>query len=301
MAIETLRTPDDRFDNLPDWPYAPNYVDDLEGYEGLRAHYVDEGPKDAEHTFLCLHGEPSWSYLYRHMIPHFLATGARVIAPDYLGFGRSDKPTKDEDYTFHFHRNYLMRLIERLDLKNITLVCQDWGGLIGLTLPVDMQDRFARLIVMNTSIATGRSSGKGFDEWRAYVKNTPDFPVGGLMKRSTPHLSDAEVAAYDAPFPDQNYKAGVRQFPQLVMTSEDMEGVETSKRALQFWKETWQGKSFMAVGMLDPVLGPKAMHMLAKAINGCPEPMEIADGGHFVQEWGNIIAPAALKHFGDVT
>ena len=300
MAIETLRTPDDRFENLPDWPYAPNYIDDLPGYEGMRAHYVDEGPKDAERTFLCLHGEPSWSYLYRHMIPHFLETGARVIAPDYFGFGRSDKPTKDEDYTFHFHRNHLMRLIERLDLKNITLVCQDWGGLIGLTLPVDMQDRFDRLIVMNTSIATGRSSGKGFDEWRAYVKNTPDFPVGGLMKRSTPHLSDSEVAAYDAPFPDQSYKAGVRQFPQLVMTSEDMEGVETSKRALQFWKETWQGKSYMAVGMLDPVLGPKAMHMLAKVINGCPEPMEIADGGHFVQEWGNIIAPAALKHFGDI-
>lgn len=300
MAIEALRTPDERFENLPDWDYAPNYIDDLKGYEGLRAHYVDEGPRDADRTFLCLHGEPSWSYLYRFMIPHFTASGARVIAPDFFGFGRSDKPVEDEDYTFHFHRNYLLALIERLDLNNITLVCQDWGGLLGLTLPVDMQDRFSRLIVMNTAIAVGMPAGKGFNEWRDYAKNTPDMPVGGLMKRSTPHLSDAEIAAYDAPFPDHRFKAGVRRFPQLVMTDPSMEGVETSKRAAMFWNESWKGESFMAIGMKDPVLGPPAMRMLAGLINGCPDPMEIADGGHFVQEWGNEIAPAALKHFGDI-
>jgi len=301
MTIEALRTPDDRFDNLPDWDFPPNYIDDLEGYEGLRAHYVDEGPKDSDRTFLCLHGEPSWAYLYRFMIPHFTASGARVIAPDFLGFGRSDKPVNDADYTFHFHRNYLLRLIERLDLQNVTLVCQDWGGLLGLTLPMDMQDRFKRLIVMNTGLAVGLPAGKGFDEWREYAKNTPDMPVGGLMKRSTPHLSEAEVAAYDAPFPDHRYKAGVRRFPQLVMTDPEMEGVDISKRAAVFWNEEWQGKSFMAIGMKDPVLGPPAMKMLAGIIKGCPEPMEIAEGGHFVQEWGNEIAPAALKHFGDIS
>lgn len=300
MPPKALRTPDDRFENLPDWPYEPNYIDDLEGYEGLRAHYVDEGPKDADKTFLCLHGEPSWSYLYRKMIPHFVASGARAIAPDFFGFGRSDKPEKDDDYTFHFHRNYLLRLIERLDLQNITLVCQDWGGLLGLTLPVDMQDRFARLLVMNTGLAVGTPAGKGFNEWRAYAKNTPDLPIGAIMKRSTPPLTEAEVAAYDAPFPDYSYKAGARQFPQLVMTDPDMEGVETSKRAAQFWAEDWKGESFMAIGMQDPVLGPPAMRFLAGLIKGCPEPLEVEDGGHFVQEWGDIIAPAALKHFGDI-
>ncbi len=298
--MDTLRTPDDRFENLPNWPYAPNYIDTLSGYEGMRAHYVDEGPKDAAHTFLCLHGEPSWSYLYRKMIPEFIGAGGRVIAPDFYGFGKSDKPTDDKDYTFHFHRNYLLALIEHLDLKNITLVCQDWGGLLGLTLPVDMPDRFNRLIVMNTTIAVGMPAGDGFNSWRDYVANTPDFPVGGLMKRSTPILTEEETAAYDAPFPSDGYKAGVRTFPQLVMTDPNMEGVGTSKRALKFWNSDWTGKSFMAVGMQDPVLGPNAMKWLQSQIKNCPDPMEIADGGHFVQEWGKDIAQSALRMFGDI-
>lgn len=300
MTIDALRTPDAHFENLPDWPYAPNYIDDLPGYEGLRAHYVDEGPKDAKQTFLCLHGEPSWGYLYRHMIPHFVDSSARVIAPDFFGFGRSDKPAAEADYTFHFHRNHIMRLIERLDLNNITLVCQDWGGLIGLTLPVDMQERFSRLIVMNTTLVVGRPATKGFDQWLAYVQKTPDLPVGSFLKSTTPHLTDAEVAAYDAPYPDSTFKAGARQFPRLVMTDPDMEGVGTSKRAFKFWTNEWKGESYMAIGMKDTILGPPVMRHLASKINGCPEPLEIADGGHFVQEWGDIIAPAALKHFGDI-
>lgn len=294
--MECLRTDDARFDNLPDWPYAPNYIDDLTGYEGMRAHYIDEGPKDAEHVFVCLHGEPTWGYLYRRMIPVFLESGARVIAPDFYGFGRSDKPVNDTDYSFHFHRDYLLRLIERLALSNITLVCQDWGGLLGLTLPVDLPDTFSRLIVMNTAIATGRPAGKGFDAWRAYCASTHDLPVGGLIGRTAPHLSEAEIAAYDSPFPSGDYKAGVRQFPQLVMTDPGMAGIETSKKAIDFWKG-FSGKSFMAIGMADPVLGPPAMYALRKMINGCPEPMEIQEGGHFVQEWGEDIARAALESF----
>jgi haloalkane dehalogenase len=157
MTITALRTPEERFLNLPGFPYAPSYVDDLRGFEGLRAAYVDEGPRGAKHTFLCLHGEPTWGYLYRKMMPVFLQSGARVVAPDFFGFGRSDKPVNDADYTFHFHRDYLVRLIERLDLRNITLVVQDWGGLLGLTLPVDagMRPRIDRLIAMNTGIAVG--------------------------------------------------------------------------------------------------------------------------------------------------
>lgn len=300
MSIEAIRTPDTQFNNLPDWPFSPNYIEGLNGYDQLRGHYVDEGPKNAERVFLCLHGEPSWSYLYRHMIPHFVASGARVIAPDFLGFGRSDKPLNTTDYSFHFHRNYLMQFIEELSLSNITLVCQDWGGLIGLTIPMDMESRFSRLIIMNTALAVGIPASKGFNDWRDYVANSSDLPIGNIMKRATPHLSEAEVAAYDAPFPDANYKAGARIFPSLVMTSPDMGGVKTSKRAAQFWSEKWSGETFMAIGMKDPVMSPPMMHQMKQLIKGCPEPLEIANGGHFVQEWGNEIAPAALKHFGDI-
>lgn len=298
MTLDTVRTPDDRFADLPDWPYQPNYISDLSGYEGLRMHYVDEGPKVGAPVFLCLHGEPSWAFLYRKMIPVFLEAGARVVAPDFFGFGRSDKPVADADYSFHFHRNMLKAFLERMDLSDICLVCQDWGGLLGLTLPMDYPDRFTRLLVMNTAIGTGRPAGEGFNAWRDYVANTPDFPVGGLMKRSTPILTEAEVAAYDAPFPGPEFKAGVRRFPALVQTDPGMEGVDTGLAAAKFWKDDWQGDSFMAIGMQDPVLGPPAMRALHKMIRNCPEPMEVADGGHFVQEWGEDIARQALKSFG---
>lgn len=297
MSIPALRTPENRFAALPDWPYAPHYVEDLPGYEGLRAHYVDEGPKDSSHTFLCLHGEPSWAYLYRRMIPHFLAAGGRVVAPDFFGFGRSDKPIADEAYTAEFHREYLLRLLERLDLSNITLVIQDWGGLIGLTLPLAMPERFARLIIMNTAFATGSSPSPGFLAWRDYAAKTPDLPVGSLIARGTPHLTPAEIAAYDAPFPDAAHKAGVRRFPQLVPLAADLPFALLSRQALAWWRDRWQGPSFMAVGAADPVLGVETMEAVRANIRNCPPPMIITDGGHFVQEWGGEIAAAALTSF----
>lgn len=301
MTINANRTPDDRFGALPNYPFAPNYVDDLTGYEGLRVHYLDEGPADAPRTFLCLHGQPTWSFLYRKMIPVFVESGARVICPDWLGFGRSDKPVEDAVYTFRFHRNMMIELIKKLDLQNVTLVCQDWGGLLGLTIPMDMPERFKRLLVMNTAIATGQSPGEGFDAWRAYNRTQPDMDVAALMKRATPILSDAEAAAYGAPYPDVTYKGGVRRFPDMVMTDPGMEGVETSKRAAAWWKNEWQGESFMAVGEQDPVLGPTQMKDLRASIAQCPEPMMVADAGHFVQEWGAPIARAALKTWGDLS
>lgn len=300
MSIEALRTPDERFEGLPDWPWAPRYVDDLPGYEGLRVHYVDEGSEDAGRVFLCLHGEPTWAYLYRKMIPVFLASGARVICPDWLGFGRSDKPVADAVYGFGFHRAMMLALIDRLDLRRITLVVQDWGGLLGLTLPMDRAGRFERLLVMNTALAVGKPAGAGFDEWRAYVAANPDMDCARLMARACPHLSADEAAAYEAPFPDVTYKAGVRRFPQMVMTAPGMEGVETSRRAVGFWGNDWQGESFMAIGMKDPVLGPGPMAALHARIRGCPAPMEVAEGGHFLQEWGGPVAEAALRHWGDV-
>lgn len=295
--MEGLRTPDERFENLPGYDFAPNYVDDLPGYEGLRVHYLDEGPVDAMQTFLCLPGEPTWAYLYRHMIPVFAGAGARVIVPDWLGFGRSDKPVNDASYTFHFHRDMVLALISRLDLFNITLVVQDWGGILGLTLPIEMPERFDRLIVMNTAMPIGESLGAGFQGWKDYVASKPDMDCAALMKRAVPHLSEAEAAAYEAPFPDATYKAGVRQFPQMVMIEPAMEGIRTMLRARDFWQDEWHGETFMAVGAQDPVLGLPVMSQLQRAIRGCPEPMVLEDAGHFVQEWGADVARAALASF----
>jgi pimeloyl-ACP methyl ester carboxylesterase len=298
--MRVLRTPDSRFTSLPDFPYEARYVDDLDGYAGMRAAYIDEPVTQASAaTFLCLHGQPSWSFLYRKMIPVFLGSGARVVAPDFFGFGRSDKPADEADYSFAFHREFLLRLVERLDLRDITLVVQDWGGLLGLTLPVDpaFRDRLSRLIVMNTTIAVGAAPSDGFVAWRAYCKATPDLPIGRIIKRGTPFLSEAEVAAYDAPFPDSAYKAGARAFPQLVMTDPSMAGVEESRQALRFWSQQWDGPTFMAVGAADPVLGPGPMETLRSQIRGCPPPLVVPDGGHFLQEWGVPVAQAALAHF----
>jgi len=299
MTIEALRTPEERFDNLPGYSFAPNYLEDLEGYEGLRVHYLDEGPSDAEQTFLCLHGQPAWSYLYRKMIPVFTAAGHRSIAPDLLGFGKSDKPTDESVYTFDFHRQMLVTLIERLDLRNITLVCQDWGGLLGLTLPVDMADRFSRLIVMNTAFGTGDVPlGKGFLDWRTFNNANPDMAVGRLFKRSNLGMSEGEWQAYDAPFPDVEHKSGVRRFPNLVPDNPDAGGAALSRRARDWFGTEWSGKTFMAVGMQDPVLGPPVMAYLRKQIKNCPEPLEMETAGHFVQEQGDIVAEKALDYFG---
>ena len=296
--MEILRTSDVRFDNLPDYSFAPNYIDDLPSYAGMRIHYVDAGPRNAEKTFLCLHGEPTWSYLYRKMIPNFAAAGNRAIAPDFIGFGKSDKPIDDDIYTFDFHRSMLIELIERLDLRDIILVCQDWGGLLGLTLPLAMPERFSGLLVMNTTLGTGDLLlSQGFLDWRAWVAKTPDMAIGKLMSRTCPHLLATEIAAYEAPFPDVRYKAGVRRFPQIVPDHTDAQGASLSQQARDWWRDSWQGKTLMAVGMTDPVLGPAVMRELAWNIRNCPEPMQVSNAGHFVPEWGADIAHRALQVF----
>ena len=293
MTIHALRTPDERFVDLPGFSFEPHYLEDLVG--GLRAHYLDEGPRDAAHTFLCLHGQPTWSYLYRKMIPVFTAAGHRVVAPDFFGFGRSDKPTEDSVYTFTFHRDALIQFIERMELRNITLVCQDWGGLLGLTLPMDMPDRITRLFVMNTALATGQvDPGPGFKAWKEYVANNPDFSIATLMKRAAPELSDAECAAYEAPYPDVSYRGGARTFPLIVPVDTSMDGAEISRRAAAWLSSEWRGQTFMAAGKNDPVLGIPAMMMLSKIIRGCPEPLILENAGHFVQEAGAEVAEAGL-------
>ena len=297
--VEAVRTPDACFTDLPDFPWTPRYAENLAGYEGLRMALIDEGPEDAEQVFLCLHGQPAWSFLYRHMIPEFLATGARVVAPDLFGFGRSDKPVDEETYTFAFHRQSLMALIEALDLRNVTLVVQDWGGILGLTIPPDMPDRFNRLLIMDTVLGLGGGTTEGFEAWRDFHGTNPDYDMAALFQTYVPGMSDAVAAAYAAPFPDHRFRAGVRRFPFLVMTKPDMDGVDVSRRAATWWSEKWQGDDFMAIGEKDELIPPwlmKKMH----GILGLKRPaMSLPEAGHFVQEThGAEVARAALRAWG---
>lgn len=285
-----MRTPDARFAGLPGFPFQPHYLE----WRGLRVHYLDEGA--GEKVYLCLHGEPTWSYLYRRMIPPFVASGARVVAPDFIGFGRSDKPEDEATYTFDFHRSFLVDFIQSLDLKGITLVVQDWGGLLGLTLPMEMPERFARLLVMNTALGTGDVPlSEGFLAWRAYVAKNPDLACGKLLSRTCQHLTPEEAAAYDAPFPDARYKAGARRFPQLVPEKENDAGAAISRKAREWLKTGWKGESRMAVGAKDPVLGVPVMKLLRTWIRNCPEPLIVENGGHFLQEWGQEVTPWFLS------
>ncbi|MBL8388604.1 MAG: tRNA adenosine(34) deaminase TadA [Hydrogenophaga sp.] len=298
LREDALRTPEKCFAGLSDYPWTPNYLSDLPSLAGLRLHYLDEGPADASRTWLCLHGNPAWSYLYRKMIPVWQAAGDRVVAPDLIGFGKSDKPKKDGFHRFGWHREVLLELVERLDLCNVVLVVQDWGGLLGLTLPIAAPDRYKGLLVMNTMLATGDAPlSPGFLAWREMCASKPQYDVGRLFARGNPHLSVTECAAYDAPFPDAGHRAALRAFPRLVPEHADDDGAEVSRQARDFWRTQWQGRSLMVVGARDPVLGEPVMRALARDIRGCPPPWILPEAGHFVQEHGETIAHEACRHF----
>jgi tRNA(adenine34) deaminase len=295
---DALRTPESCFDGLPAYPWQAHFISDLPPLAGLRMHFLDEGPRDSPLTWLCLHGNPTWSYLYRHMIPHFLANGQRVVAPDLVGFGKSDKPKKESAHSFSWHREVLLEFVERLDLKNIILVVQDWGGLLGLTLPMAASARYHGLLVMNTTLGCGDEPlSPGFLAWREMCASKPDFDVGRLLARGNPQLSPQECAAYNAPFPDRGYRAALRAFPPMVPDTEDADGAAISRQARDFWRRDWRGRSMMAIGMQDPVLGWPVMQALRQVIRACPEPMRIESAGHFVQEQGDAIAKAAVHYF----
>lgn len=299
LRDDALRTPDARFESLPGYPWMPRYLSDLPSLDGLRLHYLDEGPRDAARTWLCLHGNPAWSYLYRHMLPVFVAAGDRVVAPDLPGFGKSDKPKRDAAHTFTWHRQVLLELVERLDLRHVVLVVQDWGGLLGLTLPMAAPDRYEGLLVMNTMLATGDAAlGEGFLAWREMCARNPEFSVSRLFARGNPQMSAPECAAYDAPFPDRGHRTALRAFPAMVPDRPDADGAEVSRQARAFWREHWQGRSLMAIGAQDPVLGPAVMEQLRQDIRGCPDPIVLPQAGHFVQEHGEEVARAAVGYFG---
>ena len=269
-----LRTSAERFEKLPGYPFAPRYRD----VGGARMHYVEQGWGD---VILCLHGEPTWSYLYRKMIP-MLATMHRVIAPDFIGFGRSDKYENDAEYSFRRHLDQLRSLLDQLRLSNITLVCQDWGGLLGLSLVGEQPERFLRLVILNTALPVGEPMGDGFMEWRAYALRTPDMAVGRLVARAVPGLEPEVIAAYDAPFPDARYKAGVRTFPSLVPLKAEDPGVAEMKRAREILSR-WSKPALVAFSDNDPVLGGGEMFFSA-LIPSSEKPVIIRDAGHFLQE-----------------
>jgi haloalkane dehalogenase len=279
--MKLLRTPEECFRDLPGWSYEPRYVD----VGGVRVHYVDEGPRQTPPVLL-LHGEPSWSFLYRKMIPVLTAAGHRVVAPDLVGFGRSDKPSEREDYSYQRHVDWMAGAITALDLQGATLFCQDWGGLIGLRLVAEHPERFARVVAANTGLPTGEERvSDAFFAWQAFSQSVPALPVGKIVQTGCVRgLSPELVAAYDAPFPDESYKAGARQFPLLVPTRPDDPAGEANRAA---WRslERFERPFLTAFSDSDPVTkgAEKPMHKRIPGAAGQPH-VTIARAGHFLQE-----------------
>jgi haloalkane dehalogenase len=285
--VQTVRTPDERFVDLPGYPFAPHYVeiDDQDGGT-LRVHYLDEGPTDGS-PVLCLHGEPSWSYLYRKMIPPLVDAGLRVIAPDLVGFGKSDKPTEQSDYSYARHVAWMQAaIVDHVDLHDATMFGQDWGGLVGLRLVAENPDRFDRVIVGNTGLPTGDGRpSDAFLAWQRFSQTTPVFDVGFLLNAATiTDLTADEVAAYDAPFPDDSYKAGARIFPSLVPTSPDDPAAEANRAAWRVF-EQWTKPFICCFSDSDPITagGDKPFRAKVPGAQGQPH-VTVANAHHFFQE-----------------
>ena len=298
--MEALRTPEERFADLPDYPFEPNYAEIRDGEGGtLRVHYLDEGPADAAPVIL-VHGEPSWSYLYRHMVPILVNAGHRVVVPDLVGFGRSDKPTRQTDYSYARHVAWLSELVfDHLDLRDATFFGQDWGGLLGLRLVADEPDRFARVVIGNSGLPTGHGpASEAFLRWQRFSQTTPVFPVGDLVGRAcTTELSAAVVAAYDAPFPDDTFKAGARIFPSFVPTNPDDPETAPNQAA---WRvlEAFQKPFLCAFSDSDPVTAGGDAPFLAKVpgARGRQHPT-IVGAGHFLQEDAGPELAAVIRDF----
>ncbi len=284
--MDVLRTPDDRFSGLPGYDFQPNWTEvTADDGTALRVHHVDEGPPDAD-PVLCLHGEPSWSYLYRRMVGPLVAAGHRVVAPDLVGFGRSDKPAARDDYTYLRHVRWMTDWMEANELRHITLVCQDWGGLIGLRMAAEHPERFDRLVVANTYLPTGdRHPGEAFLSWQRFSQETPVFDSGMVVQMgTTTDLGDEVVAAYNAPFPTDAFTSGARQFPMLVPTSPDDPATEANRAA---WAvlERWEKPVLCAFSDADPITRGADRQFLDLVPGTAGQPhVTIEGGGHFLQE-----------------
>jgi len=283
--VKVLRTPDERFADLPGCPFAPRYVEIASGDGGrLRVHFVDEGPRGADPVLL-LHGEPTWSYLYRKMIPPLVVAGHRAVAPDLVGFGRSDKPAGHSDYSYQRHVDWLRATLDALALRRVTLVCQDWGGLLGLRLVAEEPERFARVVAANTFLPAGEPPGEAFLRWRDFSQRVPEFGAGFILQTATAtELPAAVCAAYDAPFPDESYKAGARAFPLLVPASPDDPAVPANRRA---WEalERFEKPFLTAFSDGDPITrgADRIFQARVPGAKGRPH-RTIAGAGHFLQE-----------------
>jgi haloalkane dehalogenase len=276
--MEVLRTPDERFAGLPDWPFAPHYVE----VDGLRVAYVDEGPRDAP-VVLLMHGEPTWSYLYRHVI-NALTGSFRVVAPDLVGFGRSDKPAAASNYSYERHVEWMLDWLRALDLQGVTLFCQDWGGLIGLRLVAAEPERFAAVIAANTGLPAGTGASEAFHQWVAFSQSVPEFPVSAIVNSASLRLlQPAELAAYDAPFPDERFKAGARAFPPLVPVTPEHPSVPQNQAA---WSvlERFERPFVTAFSEADPITrgGERVFQQRVAGAQGREHPT--LPGGHFLQE-----------------
>jgi haloalkane dehalogenase len=293
--MQVLRTPDARFEGLPGWAHEPRYLD---VDDGLRMHYVESGPADGR-TVLLLHGEPTWSYLYRHMIGPLAAAGHRVIAPDLIGFGRSDKPVDVAAHSYARHVAWTGALLTGLDLQGVTLVCQDWGGLIGLRLVAEQPARFGRVVAANTGLPTGEQRmTEAFEGWQRFARETEHFPVGAIVNGGcTSDLDEAVVAAYDAPFPDETYKAGPRALPALVPGRPDDPGAADNRRA---WEAltSWKGAFLTAFSDSDPITRGADRPFRERLPAAADQPHTVIEGaGHFLQEDAGATLAAAVNDF----
>ena len=276
LAVDVFRTPDERFTGLPDYEFSPHFVE----LDGLRLSYVDEGSGP---VVVCFHGEPTWSYLYRKMIPRLVAAGRRVIAPDYAGFGRSDKPTDRDWYSYDRHVDLMTRLLGQIDVLDATVVVQDWGGPIGLRWAVENEDRVARLVIMNTGLFAGQVN-EAFMAWRNFAERNPDLPVGFVIQGATAaEVPDEVIAAYEAPWPDAECKAGVAMFPLLVPTSPGATGA-AEMNAVRERLESWEKPVLVCFSDSDPIFTPKAGQRFVDLIPGAEELCVIEGAAHFLQE-----------------
>ena len=279
-----LNTPEERFENLQDFPFSPNFMTNK---EGMQIHYLDEGPRDAAEVILLMHGEPSWCYLYRTMIPPLVAAGYRCIAPDLIGFGRSSKPTEQDDYTYARHIDWMQELLDHLDITGFTFFGQDWGGLVGLRLIANQPDRFARIVVSNTMLPTGdHTPPEAFLKWQKFSQKVEQFPVEFVLQgATTTELSQEILKAYRAPFPDDQYTAGAKIFPMLVPTRPDDPESQNNRDAWQNVLSQWKKPLLTLFGDSDPVTagGDRVFQKLVPGANGHPH-TTIEKGGHFIQE-----------------
>lgn len=295
LRDDALRTPDSAFDNVPDYPWAGNYMSDLPALAGLRMHYLDESgplPQSGRLTFLCLHGHASWSYLYRRMIPALLLAGHRVVAPDLIGFGKSDKPKKPGFHSLQVHQQILLALIERLDLRDVVLVLHGTAGPLGLALPRLAPGRFCGLLAINTLLGVDQALPKAFYDWRDLHAHKPGADLAHVHAEASLGLSPQECAAYAAPFPDKGHRAALRDFAGFLSGADD-----SSRQTAHFWHEQWQGKTVLIAGAKDPAWGVPAMQSLAAQLGVSEDVMVLPDAGHFAPEQSPQIATIAISAF----